>query len=245
MSLQGKRALITGAGSGIGRATAVQMAGEGAEVYGLDVVEKNLRVTGELVQQSGGKWNSVTADVSDPSQIRDAIARVMRDWERIDILVNVAGVVSLFPVTEMPDEEWDRVLRVNLYGTFYLCKAVVPGMVVRGGGSIVNVASGKAFRGMRNGAHYSASKGGMVSFTYSLADELEGTGVRVNAVVPGNTATPMTEALRATREQAGRPDLVLGQPPEDVGELILFLASDKSRMINGQAVGRVRERGKE
>ena len=241
MHLDGKRVLITGAGSGIARSAAVQMTIDGAEVWGLDWSAPGLEGTGALVSAAGGRWNALTLDVSDPARVREAVATVQRSWDRIDVLVNVAGVVSLHRVTEMPDEEWERVLRVNLFGTFYMCKAVLPGMLARRSGSIVNVASGKAFRGMNQGSHYAASKGGMVSFTYSLADELKGTGVRANTVVPGNTLTPMTDALRAARGEASATKLPTGQPPEDVGELILFLASDRSRMMNGQAIGRVWE----
>src|SRR5262245_929868 len=128
MRFQGKRALITGAASGIGRATAQQMMREGADVYGMDV------------SQGGGDWKSVVADVSDPAQVSKAVKQVLDDWGHIDILVNVAGVISVYSVAEMPEAEWDRVLRINLFGTFYTCKAVVPGMVARKTGSIVNVA---------------------------------------------------------------------------------------------------------
>lgn len=241
MHLEGKRVLITGAGSGIARSASVQMAGDGAEIWGLDWSAEGLEGTGAAVRAAGGSWHALTLDVSDPVRVREAVASVLRSWERIDVLVNVAGVVSLHRVAEMPDEEWERVLRVNLFGTFYMCKAVLPAMLAQGSGSIVNVASGKAFRGMNQGAHYAASKGGMVSFTYSLADELKGTGVRANTVVPGNTLTPMTDALRAAHGEGGSRKLPTGQPAEDVGELILFLASDRSRMMNGQAIGRVWE----
>jgi NAD(P)-dependent dehydrogenase (short-subunit alcohol dehydrogenase family) len=241
MHLEGKRVLITGAGSGIARSASVQMATDGAEVWGLDWSAQGLEGTGELVRAAGGTWHALTLDVSDSAKVREAVAAVLRTWDRIDVLVNVAGVVSLHRVVDMPDEEWERVLRVNLSGTFHLCKAVLPGMLARGSGSIVNVASGKAFRGMNQGAHYAASKGGMVSFTYSLADELKGTGVRANTVIPGNTLTPMTDALRAVRGEAGEKKPPAGQAPEDVAELILFLASDRSRMLNGQAIGKVWE----
>lgn len=239
MRFDGKRDLITGAASGIGRATALQMMREGAQVCGMDVSQDALQQTAQLARP-GGNWKSVVTDVSDPAQVSGAVQQVLHDWGRIDVLVNVAGVISVYSVPEMPDAEWDRVLRINLFGTFYTCKAVVPGMVERRTGSIVNVASGKAFRGLRNGSHYAASKGGVISFTYSLADELEGSGVRVNAVVPGNTATPMTQALRASAGDKRTVRTPEAQP-EDVGEVILFLASDASRLINGQAIGRVRE----
>jgi NAD(P)-dependent dehydrogenase (short-subunit alcohol dehydrogenase family) len=215
MSFKGKRALVTGAGSGIGAAVARRLAAEGAEVIIADLSPH--AVADELGAQA------VVLDVRDEEQVAPAMAD-------LDVLVNAAGIGSTTNAPETPLEVWENVFAVNVRGTFLCCKHAIPGMAARGGGSIVNIASVAGLIGLRNRAAYSATKGAVISLTRALAVDHVAEGVRVNAVAPGTVDSPWVrrlvedvgeslDALRA-RQPLGR----LGTP-EEIADAIAYLAA--------------------
>ncbi len=214
MTFAGKRALVTGAGSGIGAAVARRLAAGGAEVLVADLEPD--AIAGEL------GLRALRVDVRDEAQVAPAMAD-------LDVLVNVAGIGSTTSAPDTPLEVWEDVLAVNARGTFLCCKHAIPGMAARGGGAIVNVASVAALVGLRNRAAYCASKGAVVALTRALAVDHVGDGIRVNAVCPGTVDSPWVrrlvddageslDALRA-RQPMGR----LGTPDE-IGDAVLYLA---------------------
>jgi 2-keto-3-deoxy-L-fuconate dehydrogenase len=226
----GKRALVTGAGSGIGEAVARKLHAEGADVVLADVrAEPVEAIAGELGQNA----SAVHLDVRD----EDAVREVARD---VDVLANVAGIGSTTSAPDTPLAVWEDVFAVNARGTFLCCKHAIPGMVARRGGSIVNMASAGGLVGLRNRAAYCASKGAVIALTRALAVDHVADGVRVNAVCPGTVDSPWVrrlveevgeslDALRA-RQPMGR----LGTP-EEIAEAILYLASDDAAYVTGTA----------
>jgi len=224
----GRRALVTGAGSGIGAAVARRLHAEGADVILADVrAEPVEAIAGELGQRA----QAVRLDVRD----EDAVGAVAPE---VDVLANVAGIGSTTTAPETPLAVWEDVFAVNARGTFLCCKHAIPGMVNRGGGSIVNVASAGGLVGLRNRAAYCASKGAVIAMTRALAVDHVAEGVRVNAVCPGTVDSPWVarlvedageslEALRA-RQPMGR----LGRPDE-IAEAVLYLASEDAAFVTG------------
>ena len=234
MILQDKVAIVTGAGSGLGRAFALGLAREGARVAVADLAEERASQVAQEIAATGGKALPVVVDVSQTPQVQGAVDRVRFQLGAPDILLNAAGIYPRRSVMEMPDEEWDRMIAIHLRGTFLFCRAVLPDMVQRGNGKIVNVASSIGLKGAVNGAHYAAAKGGIIAFTRSLAMEMAPHGVSVNALCPGQTDTPLwrlgyppEEADRmASAGNVGRPDDLVG--------CVVFLCSDQSRPLTGQ-----------
>jgi 2-keto-3-deoxy-L-fuconate dehydrogenase len=226
----GKRALVTGAGSGIGEAVARKLHGEGAEVVLADVrAEPVEAIAGQLEERA----SAVELDVRDEDAVRDVTREV-------DVLANVAGIGSTTTAPETSLAVWEDVFAVNARGTFLCCKHAIPGMVERGGGSIVNMASVGGLIGFRNRAAYCASKGAVIALTRALALDHVADGVRVNAVCPGTVDSPWVrrlveevgeslDALRA-RQPMGR----LGTPDE-IAEAVLYLASDRAAFVTGTA----------
>lgn len=226
----GKRALVTGAGSGIGEAVARKLHAEGADVVLADVrAEPVEAIAGELDESA----SAVQLDVRDEDAVRD----VARD---VDVLANVAGIGSTTAAPDTPLAVWEDVFAVNARGTFLCCKHAIPGMVERGGGSIVNMASAGGLIGLPNRAAYCASKGAVIALTRALAVDHVADGVRVNAVCPGTVDSPWVrrlvddvgeslDALRA-RQPMGR----LGTP-EEIAEAVLYLASDDAAFVTGTA----------
>ena len=215
MNLEGKRALVTGGGSGIGAAIVRRLAGDGAEVIVADLSPET--VAAELGAQA------IVLDVRDEEQVASAMAG-------LDVLVNAAGIGSTTNAPETPLEVWENVMAVNARGTFLCCKHAIPGMIARGGGSIVNIASVAGLIGLRNRAAYSASKGAVISLTRALAIDHVADGVRVNAVAPGTVDSPWVrrlvedigesiDALKA-RQPLGR----LGTP-EEIADAVVYLAT--------------------
>jgi 2-keto-3-deoxy-L-fuconate dehydrogenase len=226
----GRRALVTGAGSGIGEAVARRLHEEGAEVVLTNV---NVEPAEAIAAELGERASAVPLDVRD----EDAVREVVRD---IDVLANVAGVGSTTAAPDTPLEVWEDVLAVNARGTFLCCKHAIPGMVERGGGSIVNMASAAGLVGLRNRVAYSASKGAVIAMTRALAVDHVGDGVRVNAVCPGTVDSPWVrrlveeigeslDALRA-RQLMGR----LGTT-EEIAAAVAYLASDEAAFVTGTA----------
>ncbi|MBU6350993.1 MAG: SDR family oxidoreductase [Chloroflexi bacterium] len=234
----GKQVLVTGGSRGIGRAVSLAFARSGARVafcYQSDPV-----AAAEVQQMGEGlQIEAYQADVADPAAAAALVAQVEERQGKVDVLVNNAGVFPAAWVVEMTDADWDKVVRVNLFSVFYCSRAVLPGMIAAGGGAIVNIASIAGQRGSARHAHYAAAKGGVLAFTRSLAREVIGHNIRVNAVSPGRIVTDLLLAQQNPQEQArwmaDTPAQRLGMP-EEVAEAVLFLASPASSYIVGETL---------
>lgn len=234
MRFDAKRFVITGAASGIGRAIAVGAHADGAEVVAVDRDAGGLdSLAGEL---GSGRFEALALDLGDGAAVDVAGA----DLGAVDVLVNNAGISDQFtPTADTTDELWERVLGVNLFAAFRLSRAVLPGMVERGGGAIVNTASVAAISGGAGGAAYTVSKHGLLGLTRAMAAEYGSQGVRVNAVLPGAIRTPMTSSPEALVEgaDAAIEATTAGRwaEPEEVAKVTLFLASDDASFVHGSA----------
>ena len=235
MRLENKVALVTGGASGIGRATAELFAHEGARVAVADNTDG--RNTVQAIQTAGGEAIFVSVDVSDSGQVARMVETTLQAYSRIDILFNGAGILYYGTVLETDEQAWNRVISINLTGTYLCCRAVLPHMIRQGGGSIINVASTVgAHDACANAVAYVTSKGGVTLFTKAVAIDHAKQGVRVNALVPGATDTPMIrnaltpEALEALA--ASHPIGRLGRP-EELAKAVLFLASDDASFVTG------------
>jgi 3-oxoacyl-[acyl-carrier protein] reductase len=238
--LEDRTAVVTGGARGIGRGIVEAFAAEGADVAVADVLpeEEAAPVLAE-VERAGRRGIYVHTDVAEEYQVRNMVDTVLHAFGRIDILVNNAGILSQSPLEEMPIEEWDRVMNVNLRGTFLCCRFTLGHMLERGGGRIINVASQIGQVGEPGLTHYSASKGGVISFTKALAREVAARGVLVNAIAPGPVSTgimpPESEELEEARK-ASLPIRRFGEVHE-VAPTAVFLASDDSSYYVGQTLG--------
>jgi len=244
MRLAGKRAIVTGAASGIGRASAILFASEGARVLAVDLAEAGLEGTRAEIERHGGKCLIRRADVSDEDTVRELVVTCRRELGGLEVCYANAGVSGgLVPFFELSASEWERVLRVNLIGPFLAIKYAAPAMRDVGGGSIVCTASVAGLRSGAGGSAYSASKAGVISLVQTAANQLVGTNVRVNAICPGLIETGMTRPMfelareRGSEKKIGQlnPLKRAGQPVE-IARMALFLASDESSYVNGQAI---------
>ncbi len=233
MMLKGQTAIVTGGGQGIGRAICGIFAEEGASVVVVDIDGARAEETVRQLRQEGRSAKAVRTDVSSGDEIKELVDGVLEDTGRVDILVNNAGLAVFRSVEQCTEEEWDRVMAVNLKGPFLLAKALLPTMKAQKAGTVINLASvaGKT-GGVVSGAPYSVSKAGIECLTKSLARELAPYGVRVNAIAPGIIDT----ALTAHHDQSFVDAIPLGGKgePRDVAEAALFLASARSRHITGE-----------
>jgi NAD(P)-dependent dehydrogenase (short-subunit alcohol dehydrogenase family) len=242
MKLRGKVALITGAGSGIGRATAILFAREGAKVVVVDYNEATARETAELIKKSGGEAIFIKADVSNGEEVRKMIDRAVQEYGRLDILYNNAGIEGQqAPTAECPEENFERVISVNLRGVFLGMKYGIQQMLKQGGGVIINTASVAGMVGFAGLPAYCASKGGVIQLTRTAALEYATMNIRINAICPGVIWTPMVERFTGKREEMIKqfseiqPVKRMGRP-EEVAALALFLASEDSSFITGAAI---------
>jgi NAD(P)-dependent dehydrogenase (short-subunit alcohol dehydrogenase family) len=239
MKLQGKAALITGAGSGMGRATALLFAREGAKVAVNDVNLESAQKTVEEIKKMGGTAIAIKADISEAKEVEAMIDRVIKEFGGIQILINNAGISVSCPAIETPLELWDRVMGVMLRGTFLCCRKAGQWMVPHREGKVVNISSIAAIRSQVNMSAYATAKAGIVQLTRALALEWGPHNINVNCIIPGGTNTPMlnTHDVPITNEMVKNfiPLGHLGEP-EDIANAALFLVSDESHQITGVAL---------
>ncbi|MCL5960224.1 MAG: 3-oxoacyl-ACP reductase FabG [Chloroflexi bacterium] len=238
MKLQNKIALVTGGGTGIGKAITLLLAQEGADVaINYAHSERQAMQAADQVRALGRKAMVVQADVSNASEVRDMVDKVLADLRRVDILVNNAGITIRAQLWELTEEKWDRVVDVDLKGTFLCSKAVAEVMVREGGGKIVNVASIRGIQGSDSSMHYAAAKAGVIALSKSFARELAPL-VRVNAIAPGYVESALHAGMSPEARQAvidGTPLKRFGRP-EDIARAVLFFASDDSDFVTGQTL---------
>lgn len=234
MILKDKIALITGAGTGLGRAIACRFAQEGATVILVGRTEQTLAETQKLILETGGTSAYYIADVTCDDQVTQLVTKLLQEYDRVDILVNNAGISKEYTLLDMPISVWDDIYNTNLRSVMLLTKALLPSMVERKSGNIVNIGSGAALRGLPGSIAYSVSKAGVVCFTQTLGDEVRKYGIRVNVLCPGPVDTEMFQKseVRNFILQAGG-DIF---SPETVANGVLFLASDLSEGMNSQTL---------
>ena len=240
--LDGKVALITGAGSGIGRASALAFAREGAKVAVADIVVEGGEETVRMVKEAGGEAFFIKVDVSNAADVEAMVNAVVDTYGRIDCAYNNAGIEGRLASTdEYPEDVFDKVIDINLTGVWLCMKYELPHMLKQGGGAIVNTASGAGLIGVSGMSAYVASKHGVIGLTKTAALEYAKSGIRVNAVCPGLIQTPMVERITAEQPQLGEA-LVAAEPvgrtgkPEEIAESVVWLSSDAASFVTGHAM---------
>ncbi len=237
--LEGKVALITGAARGIGKAIALKFASEGCNIAFTDlVIDENGKQTEEEIAAFGVKVKSYASNAADFEACHAVVAEVVKDFGRLDVLVNNAGITKDGLMMRMSEAQWDAVIAVNLKSAFNFVHAATPVMMRQRSGSIINMASVVGVHGNAGQSNYSASKAGMIGLAKSIAQELGPRGVRANAIAPGFIITAMTDALsdEIKEEWAKKIPLRRGGTPEDVANIATFLASDLSSYVSGQVI---------
>lgn len=240
MKLKNKIAIVTGSGRGIGKSIVIELAKEGAKVIVSDIDIKECRNVCDEIKKIGSDAIAVKCDVSKKSDVDAMIKKAIQKFQKIDILINNAGVVLMKPFVEMTEKDWDFVLDINLKGVFLCTNAVAKKMIKQKGGKIISIASIAGKVGFMNTSAYCASKAGIINLTRELALELSPCNINVNAVAPGVIATKMTEDMlkdKKTKEVllASTPLGRVGQP-EEIGKAVVFLASDDSSFITGHTL---------
>jgi NAD(P)-dependent dehydrogenase (short-subunit alcohol dehydrogenase family) len=241
MRLAGKVAIITGAGAGIGRATALLFAKEGAKVVVADRDSERGAETVSIIREDGGEATFIQVDVSQAADAERMARATVETYGKLDILVNNAGIYTQGSVVEMTEEDWDRILDVNLRGVFLCSKYCIPEMIKGGGGSVVNIGSEAGIVGIQNQVAYNVSKSGVIALTKSTGLDFAAHNVRVNCLCPGRTLTPLVEKVIAEAQdpestqralEEDRPLKRMGRP-EEIAAGILYLASDESLYATG------------
>ena len=247
MRFEGRVALVTGASSGIGAATALRLAAEGARVA---LVGRDAARGGEIVDEitrSGGEAAFFSCDVTDKGAVGRMVAAVLARFGRVDVLVNNAGIINFGSVVDARVDEWDLLMATNVRSVFLVSRAVLPHMIAAGGGSVINMGSNLGLVGTRGAAAYATSKGAVVNLTRAMALDHVADGIRVNCVCPGTIDTPLVQRQRVgrTAEQLRQADERLKQrhpigrmgTPEEVAAVVAFLASDEAAFVTGSAYG--------
>jgi 3-oxoacyl-[acyl-carrier protein] reductase len=244
--LEGATALVTGAGSGIGREVAHQLADHGCRVALVDLRPDAVRSTQRELEREGHECLAEVVDVSDGAAVSVQIADVLRRWEHVDVLANCAGIHETASLTDLTTQRFQKMLAVNILGVFHVTAAVVPVMLRRRRGSIVSIASLSGVRGhpvgaggTGGGAHYAAAKGAVLAFTKSIAKELAPHGVRANCIAPAMVDTPMVRRSYTSEQIAQYASAVpLGRlgTPKDIADAVMFLASGNADFITGQVL---------
>lgn len=242
--LGGRTIVVTGGAHGIGRAYCHRLAVEGAAVMVADIDGPAAASVARAIRQQGGQALDAALDVTDLEALREMAASAVATFGGIDGLINNAGMLTILPISrvgfeDIPEAEWQRVIDVNLKGTWYACRAVVPYLRERGGGSIVNIGSGTFFNGSPTRIHYVASKGAIMGFTRTLARELGPDRIRVNTLVPGSTLSeeePSPRMVEMRERQAVTRAFPRLELPEDLTGTAVYLLSDDSAYVTGQAI---------
>jgi 2-hydroxycyclohexanecarboxyl-CoA dehydrogenase len=238
MSLKGKTAIVTGGGSGIGRACSVQLARDGAAVAVWDLNAAGAAETVAIIETNGGRAKAYGGDAAAKASIDTILPRIRTDLGPVLVLVNNAGITATDPFLEITPEALERIYRINLMGPFFLTQAVMPDMLKAGWGRIINISSSSAQTGSKGMTHYSSSKGGVIALTKSLAVEFAERGITVNNIPPGFIDTPMLRGAPINIEavSAVSPMKRAGKP-EDIAAACGFLASEAAGYITGQTIG--------
>ncbi len=240
--LEGKVAIITGAGSGIGKEMAVLFANEGACVVVVDIVADGVNEVVSGINGSGGKAVGVTGDVTSEADIEKMIAAAVDNYGGLNILCNNAGVMdNMMPVTDVTDQLWERVININLNGPFKACRKAIPLMMKKGGGVILNMASHAGLFGCRAGVAYTASKHALVGITKSIAYMYANKGIRCNAICPGGVETPINDITGFNefgfeRQMTGLTTMPRMGSPKEIANVAMMLVSDEASFVNGAVV---------
>jgi 2-hydroxycyclohexanecarboxyl-CoA dehydrogenase len=244
MKLRGKTALVTGGGRGIGRAIALGLAQEGAQVAVLDILADNAAAVAREIEATGVKALALPCDLTKRTQVDRAIADTLAQFGQIDILVNNAGWDRMEMFLDSEEETWDKIIAINFKGILYVCKAALPSMVARGQGKVISIASDAGRAGSTGEAVYAGTKGAIIAFSKTLAREMARHKITVNVVCPGLTETPL---LQGIREQSPKTEKVIeavtraiplgrvGQP-EDIAGAVVYLASPAAGFVTGQTL---------
>ncbi len=244
MKFQEKIAIVTGSGRGIGKSIALKLAEEGAKVVLTSRTKDEIEQTLHEIEKNGGQGFSFQLDVSHFKEVKNLIEKILKDYGKIDILVNNAGIITpIKPIQEVDKEEWENNIQINLFGTFYFMKLVIPDMIANNYGKIINLSGGGAFNSMPNFTAYGVSKAAIVRLTETVAAELATKNISVNAIAPGPIKTKITYDIFESGTMAGieqnRAKKIIddgGFDMSKVCDLALFLASDESNGLSGKTI---------
>jgi 2-hydroxycyclohexanecarboxyl-CoA dehydrogenase len=242
MDFQGRVVLVTGGASGIGRATCLAFASRGARVAVADINEEGARQVAAEIRGQDREAQAVRMDVTDRAQVAQGVQQVLDHFRQVDVLVNAAGWDRIVPFLESTEDLWDRVIAINFRGVLNTCHVVLPHMVQRGSGVVVNIASDAGRVGSSGETVYSGAKGAVIAFSKALAREVARHNIRVNVVAPGITDTPLLQQIIQAGNEKLIDAIVRSTPlrrmarPEEVAEAVVFLASDRASFITGQTL---------